>query len=125
MMEIGDVKIPIVSFISLSREREIEEIKDPFKQLDVVPVSHETKMTRVNITGFLNSDVHPDDLSIDEQKRKLKRLRSIDFLNNSIDYKDLKGYLLIEDVNFVEDGEIKIAREFEIDSVYFPEVKYE
>ena len=124
MIEIGHVEIPIVSQIEEVRECEIDEIKDAFKKIDVVPVQHEPSPTSLTIFGFLNEELHSDDLSLEEQRREIKKLRrQTDTI--VLDYKDYFGSFLIEDIDLKEDGENKIIRSVEIEGTLHIYPKYQ
>jgi len=126
-MFIGDVEIPIVSEITPSIEADVDEIKSLSGfgfTIDSVPVKHENSAMELTISGFVNSETHNQHLSIEEQKKELKKLRRRKKMDNFIDYKQYKGYLLIEEVNFVDDGSNRIVNAVEIVARYFPWPKY-
>ena len=126
-MFIGDVELPIVSEITPLVDAEVDEIR-PLKSyddpIDNVPVKHENTVLELTISGFVNSEIHNQHLSLDEQKRELKSLRKNGKFDNDIDYKKYKGYLLVEDVNFTDDGSSRIVNSVEIVARYFPWPKY-
>lgn len=126
-MFIGDVELPIVSEITPLVDAEVDEIR-PLKSYDVpidnVPVKHENVVLELTISGFVNSETHNQHLSIGDQKKELKSLRGNSKFDNDIDYKRYKGYLLIEDVNFTDDGGSRIVNSVEIVARYFPWPKY-
>ena len=126
-MFIGDVELPIVSEITPLVDAEVDEIR-PLKSyddpIDNVPVKHENTILELTISGFINSETHNQHFSLDEQKKKLKSLRKNDKFDNDIDYKRYKGYLLVEDVNFTDDGSSRIVNSVEIVGRYFPWPKY-
>ena len=126
-MFIGDVELPIVSEITPSIEADVDEIKSLGRfgfTIDSVPVKHENTVMELTISGFVNSETHNQHLSIEEQKRELKKLRRKSKMDNFINYKQYKGYLLIEEVNFVDDGSNRIVNAVEIVARYFPWPKY-
>ncbi len=126
-MFIGDVELPIVSEITPSIEADVDEIKALGSfgfTIDSIPVKHENLVMELTISGFVNSETHNQHLSIEEQKKELKKLRQKKKIDNSIDYKQYKGYLLIEEVNFVDDGGNRIVNAVEIVARYFPWPKY-
>ena len=126
-MFIGDVELPIVSEITPSIEADVYEIKYLCRflfKIDIVPVKNENTVMELTISGFVNSKTHTQHLSIEEQKKQLKKLRRKNKMDNSIDYKQYKGYLLIEEVNFVDDGSNRIVNAVEIVARYFPWPKY-
>ena len=126
-MFIGDVELPIVSEITPSTEADVDEIKSLGRfgfTIDSVPVKHENAVMELTISGFVNSETHNQHLSIEEQKRELKKLRRRSKMDNSIHYKQYKGYLLIEEVNFVDDGSNRIVNAVEIVARYLPWPKY-
>lgn len=126
-MFIGDVELPIVSEISPQVEAEVDEIK-PLNSysdsIDSVPVKHESSVTEIVISGFVNSETHSEHLSIEEQKQKLKELRNNYKFENPIEYKDYFGYLLVEDIDFVDNPNSRIVNEVEIEARYFPWPRY-
>lgn len=126
-MFIGDVELPIVSDIVNSSEANVDEIK-PLKEkgnrMDSVPVKHEASVKTITILGFVNEEIHSQHYSIEEQKEDIKRLRKREKSDNSFDYGSYKGYLLVENVNFVDNGDSRIVNEVEIEARYFPWPKY-
>ena len=128
-MFIGDIELPIVSEISESTDIEVDEIKHlnyggSIWDIDNITVQHEAKPKDITITGFVNEEVHSNDLSLTEQKRKLKNLRKNSKLDNTVSFRDLKGYLLVENVNLNDTSDSKIIDEVEIESVYFSWPKF-
>jgi hypothetical protein len=123
-MKIGDVELPIVTLVEEGETAEIDEIKDPYKKLDVVPVKHESAVNNLTITGFVNQKTHSGGLTLSEQKEELKSLRTNDILDNDIDYKDFYGLLLVDTVNLDDNPDSRIVHEVEIESQYFPWPKY-
>ena len=126
-MFIGDVELPIVSEIIPSSEADVDEIR-PLKSysdpIDNVPVKHENAVLELTISGFINSETHNQHLPLQEQKKKLKSLRKNNKFDNDINYKRYRGYLLVEDVNFTDDGSSRIVNSVEIVGRYFPWPKY-
>lgn len=126
-MNIGDVEIPIVSDIIDGSNAEVDEIK-PLKEydnnMDSVPVKHEASVQTVTILGFLNQELHSENVTLDEQKAEVRTLRDKSKFDNQIDYKEYKGHLLIENVNVLDDGASRIVDEVEIEARYFPWPKY-
>lgn len=126
-MFIGDVELPIVSDISEETEAEVEEIK-PLKskgeEMGSVPVKHEASVKTITILGFVNYETHSQHYSLKEQKEDIKRLRNREKTDNSFNYKKYKGYLLVESVDFLDDGNSRIVNEVEIVARYFPWPKY-
>jgi hypothetical protein len=123
-MKIGDVELPIVTLVEEGETAEIDEIKDPYKKYDVVPVKHEPEVNTLTITGFVNQKTHSDGLTLSEQKEELKTLRTNGVLDNSINYKDFYGFLLVDTVNLDDNPDSRIVHEVEIESRYFPWPKY-
>ncbi len=126
-MFIGDVELPIISEIIPSKEADVDEIK-AFPSfdfaIDSIPVKHENLVMELTISGFVNSETHNQHLPIEEQKKELKNLRRREKKDNPINYKQYKGYLLVEEVNFVDDGDSRIVNNVEIIARYFPWPKY-
>lgn len=126
-MYIGDIEIPIVSDIIDGTDAEVDEIK-PLKEygndMDSVPVKHEQGVQTVTILGFLNQELHSEDLTLNEQKAEVRSLRDKTKLDNHIEYKEYKGHLLVENVNILDDGSSRIVDEVEIEARYFPWPKY-
>lgn len=127
-MFIGDIEVPIISDIVDSSTASVDEIK-PLKSyndsIDNVGVKHESSVQSITILGFLNSETHSNNLSIAEQKEKIKLLRNDrSKFDNTINYKDYKGHLLVEDVDFADNPDNRIINEVEIIGQYFPWPKY-
>lgn len=126
-MFIGDVELPIVSEITPLVETEVDEIK-PLKsysdKIDSVPVKHEPAVLELTITGFVNSEVHNQHLTLNEQKIQLKKLRRRNKFVNAIDYRSYYGYLLVDEVDFNDNANSRIVNEVEIVGRYFPWPKY-
>lgn len=123
-MKIGDIELAIVSDIENREQAEVDELKDGFKNIDVTPVKHQSSVETLVISGFMNKEVHSSNLSISEQKNRLKRLRKRNVQENSIDYKEYTGYILVESINFTDNSDSKIINEVEIETRYFPWPKY-
>ena len=120
-MKIGEIEIPIVSDIIPSKEAEATEIKS---DIENVVVKHHSKVQTIVFIGFLNEEVHSENKTIEEQKIDIKKLRTNSVEENSINYKDLKGHLLVEEVDLNDNSDSKIVKEVEITTRYFPWPKY-
>lgn len=123
-LEIGSVEIPLILQIEEARSAETDELQDAFKNNKPIPVKHEADNIQLIITGYINEEIHSENLSLNEQKREIKSLRKSSKKDNPIDYKGYLGHLLIESVDFIDDGESRIVDEFEIEARYFPWPKY-
>lgn len=121
MISIGNVELPIVSSVEEESVANSDEIKS---EIDSVVVKHEPSVKTVTISGFLNNELHSSNVSINEQKSNLKSLRKKQKLDNSFNYKQYKGYLLVKETNVEENGDSRIVHEFEIVARYFPWPKY-
>lgn len=121
MMQIGNIELPIVASVEEDSEAEIDEIKS---QLNSVTVKHEASVKTLNISGYINQELHSEHLTLDEQKARLNLLRGRDVLDNSFIYQSYKGHLLVEEVNFSQNSDSRIVNEFEIIGRYFPWPKY-
>lgn len=122
-MMIGDVEIPIVGEISNSDGAEVEEIK-ALNGIDSVPVKHEPSVDTITIVGFLNEHLHSQELTIDEQKSRVNLLRTRNVEDNTIDYKEYYGTLLVQEVSVAQNSENSIVNEVEIIARYLPWPKY-
>lgn len=120
-MKIGDVELPIVSNIDEQEQADVSEIKS---EIDSVAVKHESQVRDLIITGFLNQEAHSNSLSLNDQKSELKSLRLKQKKDNSIAFRNFKGYLLVENVNVDENTDSKIIKEIELECRYFPWPKY-
>jgi len=120
-MKIGDVELPIVSNIDERKEADVDEIKS---YVDSITVKHDPKVRDLIISGFLNKNLHSENLDIDEQKAQLKSIRLKNKMDNTIDFKDFKGHLLIENINIDENSDSRILKNFELECRYFPWPKY-
>lgn len=118
MIEIGNVEIPIVSGINPSAEASVDEIEPINTQ--TVAVKHEKDVTELLITGYLNQSTHSQSKTINEQKKDVKSLRRNTVEENTIDYKDWKGHLSIENIDMTDDSDSKIINEVEITAKYHP-----
>jgi hypothetical protein len=123
-MNIGSTEVPIVSNISFIRESEVSELQDGFKSMNPVPVQHTPSPVEVSILAFLNEEVHSSGLSLESQKNNIEQMQERDISDNSIDYKELTGHLLVKNVNFQNTGNSRIAKEVTIEATYFPAPKY-
>jgi len=120
-MKIGNVELPIVSNIDEQEQADVSEIKS---EIDSVAVKHDSEVRDLIISGFLNKEAHTNSLSINEQKDELKSLRLKQKKDNSIDFRNFKGYLVVENVSVDENTDSKIIKEVEIETRYFPWPKY-
>lgn len=121
MIQVGDIELPIIATVEDEEEAEATEIKS---ELDSVTVKHEPSVKTLGISGYLNQELHSNNLKLDEQKERLNLLRDRDVLDNSFVYYSYKGYLLVEEVNFSQNSDSRIVDEFEIVARYFPWPKY-
>ena len=121
-MFIGDIEIPIVSDVEEGSASDVDEISS--LSIDRVAVKHEPGLREITFDCFLNEQLHSESLTLDEQKKQVKSLRTREVDKNSFNYKDYKGHLLIEDINFIDNSESVIVDEVIIDARYFPWPKY-
>ena len=127
MIEIGDITIPIVFAIDTLDTRPVDEISSLNSYdstIDQTAVLHDASPTTISIGGYLNKELHPDEIEIGEQKKELKLLRSRKILDNPINYKQYKGYLLVEEVDFLDNADSSIVDEAVITCRYFPWPKF-
>lgn len=127
MLKIGDITIPIVASFQGGEEAEVEEFTNlnaSGKKVDNTVVQHDASVDTLTIVGFTNEELHPNSLTLSEQKEKIKKLRRRDVTDNPIDYKQYYGYLMIEDVNFTNSADSTIVNELEIVARYLPWPKY-
>lgn len=118
MVKIGNIELPIVAGVNPIEESEVSEIQPSNTQ--TVAVKHEPERTTIIITGFLNQELHSSSLTIGEQKSQIKSLAQNKTLDNSINYRDWKGHLLIENVDFDDNSDSRIINEVEIEAKYHP-----
>lgn len=127
MVNIGDVEIPIVFIIDEETEAEVDEI-NPHPavgdSIDQVAVKHEPSVQSITIEGYVNEELHSSNLSIPEQKEKIRDLRNNEILDNSFNYREYKGHLLIEDVDFADNADSKIVNEVAVEARYLPWPKF-
>lgn len=121
---IGDIEIAIVGEIEETIESEVDEIKDAFKSLDNIPVKHRPSVETISITGFLNKEIHSQNLALNEQKNEVKQLRVSDVEKNSVNFMGYKGHLLVETINIDDNSDSGIIKEVEIEGRFFPWPKY-
>lgn len=121
MIEIGNVELPIVTSVEELDESEVTEIKS---YLDSIPVKHKSSVRTISILGFVNEEIHSENLTLSEQKKELKTLRDKQKLDNPFVYHQYRGYLLVEEVEFNDNSDSRIVNEFEIVARYFPWPKY-
>jgi len=120
-MKIGTVELPIVSNIDEQEQADVSEIKS---ELDSIAVKHESEVRDLIISGFLNQEAHSNSLTIDQQKDEIKSLRLKQKKDNDIEFRNFKGYLLVQSVNVDENTDSKIIKEIELECRYFPWPKY-
>jgi hypothetical protein len=118
MVEIGNIELPIVAGVNPIEESEVSEIQPSNTQ--TVAVKHEAERPTIIITGFLNQELHSSSLSIQEQKSHIKNLSKKETIENSFNYRDWKGHLLIENVDFDDNSDSRIINEVEIEAKYHP-----
>lgn len=127
MIEIGDITIPIVASVDDDREREVDEFASlPSASTDVdnTAVSHEPSVRTVRFNGFLVESLHPDNLSLEEQKERVKTLRTNDATANGFQYRDYKGHLMVESVDLVDNSDSRIVHEVGVEGRYLPWPKF-
>lgn len=117
-LEIGSVEIPIVYEILPSEEAEVDEIST--HNIDNVVVKHESELPTLSISGYLNEHLHSSNDSLETQHNSVKSLRTNDVVDNSIDYKEWKGHLLIQNIDVTKSGSVRIVDEVDITAKYFP-----
>lgn len=122
MVKIGTVEIPIVAGINPLDDAKVSEIESTNTQ--TVAVKHEAEQTSIVITGFLNQEVHSSSLSIGEQKEEIKTLSKTSTTENTLNYRDWKGHLVIEDIDFTDNSDSRIINEVEIQAKYHPWPKF-
>jgi len=123
-VEIGSVELPIIFAFDETKEAEVDEIRDPFKYSENVPVKHSARPSRFVITGYVNEIEHSKGKALEQQKKDLKQLRMKSVTDNSFEWKEYKGHLLIESINFTDSGDNRIVNEVEIDGRYLPWPKF-
>lgn len=123
MLDIGGIEIPIVSEFETEEESSVSEI-DSISSIDNIAVKHESALSSVSISGFLNQEVHSDQNSIEKQKSDLKRLRKRDVSENPINFQSYKGHLFIESIDFNESSNSVIVEEVTIEGRFYPWPKF-
>lgn len=122
-MNIGEVEIPIVSDIETEDTASVTEINS-IADIDHVSVKHESQVTAIGIEGFLNQEIHSQSLSLEEQVSRVKDLRLRSVEENSINYGEYKGHILVENVDINENLDSVILEEVTIEGRYFPWPEY-
>jgi hypothetical protein len=122
MIEIGNVEIPIVSGINIAPDALVDEIEPT--NTDTVAVKHEKEPLLLVISGFLNEEVHSSSKTIEEQKNEIRSLKDNSVIENTINFNEWKGHLLIEDIDFTDNSDSRIINEVEIDARYHPWPKF-
>jgi hypothetical protein len=122
MIEIGNVEIPIVSGINIAPDALVDEIEPT--NTDTVAVKHEKEPLLLVISGFLNEEVHSSSKPIEEQKNEIRSLKHNSIVENTINFDEWKGHLLIEDIDFTDNSDSRIINEVEIDARYHPWPKF-
>lgn len=117
-MFIGNSEIPIVSNIDSSASGEFDEIQPT--NTKTILENHESEMLSLTIEGFVNEELHSSSLSLEEQKDNIRSLKSNEVVENAFNYKDWKGHLLVETIDFTDTSDSRIINEVEIDAKYFP-----
>lgn len=127
-INIGSIELPIVDSVDVTSSATVDELKPSFQEknnsIDSVPVKHEPEVDVLTIVGFVNETEHSQGTSIEQQKQNLKSLRTKGILDNDLNYKDFKGYLLVDGVDFADTNNSRIINEVEITARYFPWPKY-
>jgi hypothetical protein len=121
-MKIGTVEIPIVYTIERVGSASVDEI-DNLTTGKVVN-KHESQIQTITIAGFANEHIHSQQTPLDQQVSEIKGLRDNSADQNSIDYRDYKGHLMVEEVTFSDNSDSKIVKDFEIIAKYLPWPKY-
>lgn len=124
--EIGNVHLPIVAEIAIDTDAESSEIKDAFKYHSNQFVKHDPGQSNFTITGFVCAleKIHPDNISIEEQKSRIRGLQRSETVDNFVDDKGFYGHFMVESVNFETDTGSRLIDEVEINAVYFPYPMY-
>lgn len=124
-VNIGNIEIPIISFVEERNSANISEIKDAYKNIGNVIVKHEPEVTNLVLFAFINEALHSSNISMGEQRRNIKSLETKQVSENTFNFKEYDGWLLVENVNIPENQENKIINEVEINARFFPKAKYE
>lgn len=117
-MFIGNSEIPIVSNIDSSASGEFDEIQPT--NTKTILENHEAEMLSLTIEGFVNEELHSSSLSLEEQKDNIRSLKTNEVVENGFNYKDWKGHLLVETIDFTDTSDSRIVNEVKIDVKYFP-----
>jgi len=127
MVQIGNVEIPIVFSIDENTTADVDEIA-PLPSADAtvdhVGVQHEASVKMLTISGYLNQEIHSQDFTLAEQESDVKNLRKNSVTDNSINYFDYKGYLMVENVDVTDISDSRIINEVVIETRYFPWPKF-
>lgn len=127
MIEIGNTIVPIVSNVNDDEQADVEEfanLSSTSTDVDNTAVQHEPSVKTIRFDGFLNAEVHPNGLSLAEQKEAVKSLRKNDVTENGFQYRDYRGHLMVESVDLTDNSDSRIVHEVSIEGRYFPYPKF-
>ncbi len=127
MAQIGNVEIPIIFSIDENRESDVDEIAplpSVATTVDHVGVKHDASVKTLTISGFLNKETHSQGYTLSEQRSDVKNLRKNTVTDNSFNYFEYKGHLIVEDVDVTSVTDSKIITEVIVEARYYPWPKF-
>lgn len=107
---IGTIEIPVINNIERSKGSEWEEINLVDKDSNIV-FSGERSVESITINFTLVESLHSENKNVELQRQDVKGLADTDYQNNSINYKDVSGNLVVESVDIPESSDIQGIRE--------------
>lgn len=108
--QIGTIPIGSIQEISFSDGTSFDEI-DILSEDSNIILSGEDEITDIEISVILTEDIHPDDFSVEEQRKELKELPKNPLQENSFIDLGRRGYISVENVDVSESSDIPTVRE--------------
>lgn len=111
---IGTVEIPAILNVERGNSSPWTEINLVDKDDNVV-LKEERQAEEISINFALIKSLHSSNKDVEKQRQDVKSLIDNDPQDNSIDYMDVSGDLVIESINIPESSDLSTYREGSID----------
>jgi len=121
---IGSTAITSIQELRLSTGKKVSEFDLVDKDNQLV-VEGEVNGQVIEIDYTLLPNIHPENLSVEEQRQEVKNLSSDDYSNNTFRYNILDGFVSVESVSIDEKSDQSNLRTGTISGLFLPWPKYD
>lgn len=120
---IGNTTITSIQEVVLSASQEVDEMFIIGSTTNNAR-SGENLGQEIELSVTLVQSLHPNSLSVEEQRQEIKELTGISARNNSFQYQNLNGYISVESVDISETSDAPTLRRATIQGKYLPWPKH-